>query len=167
MSGDTSAVVEDFDGPGGEAHFDLLANEPMWNAVEVPLDLDVIVDVHAGALALRVLVAGRGQRPECRPVHGLEQRTACALEFLEGTIVERIQETPDLAVEIGQAEERVVPQRRQDPSLDDLNRGLNLSLVTWFARTSGQYRRAVVNGEFLVRGVDVWIVATRSRHTGA
>ena len=129
VGGNASTVVEDLHGLGREAYLDLLANELIGHAVEVATDLDVIVDVHTCALSFGELVAGRRQRPEGWPVHSFEEGPTRALELLEGTIIECIEEPADLAIELPQAEEGVVTQRREDPAFDDLNARLDLGFV--------------------------------------
>ena len=44
MHGDPLALDEDLHGAAGEPHLDLAAREAVGNAVEVTLDLDVVVD---------------------------------------------------------------------------------------------------------------------------
>lgn len=62
MGGHAPTTVQTLDGRGGDAHLDLLPHQGMGHAVEVALDLDVVVDVHPGELEARHLVAARGQR---------------------------------------------------------------------------------------------------------
>ena len=64
MHPDPRAAVKDFERGGGEAHVDGLLNQPMRHGVEVVLDIDVVIDVHAHLAPLGVDEAFRGQGPE-------------------------------------------------------------------------------------------------------
>jgi hypothetical protein len=60
MTGDPFADVEDLDGGGGEAGLERPSGEVMGDAVEVPVDLHMVVEAGAAALPLGILV-GRGR----------------------------------------------------------------------------------------------------------
>jgi hypothetical protein len=62
MRGNALAVVEDLDGPLGQARPDLLAQEPVGHRVVVAVDLDMVVEPDRALLPLRVDVRGGGQR---------------------------------------------------------------------------------------------------------
>src|SRR5579872_4342159 len=59
-----------------------------------------------------------------------------------------------------------MPQRRHDPTLDDLHSGFNLGLVARFVRPRGQHAHAVVHGQFVISAVEVGLVATGAIHAG-
>lgn len=59
-------------------------------------------------------------------------------------VVQRVEQHADRRVEFGQGEEPLVSQPGQDPALDDLDANLDLGLVTRFAGSGRQDRRAVV-----------------------
>ena len=67
---------------------------------------------------------------------------------------------PQGGVELGQAEERAVTKRREDPALDALHGDFDLGLVARLAHPRRQDRHAVVLGEVLVARVEVRLVAT-------
>ena len=50
MGGDALAAVEYFDGAGGVTGFELLTGELVGNAVIVPVDFDVIIDIGSDCL---------------------------------------------------------------------------------------------------------------------
>ena len=66
MTGDALAAVEDLDGHGGVAHVELAVEQSIRNAVVVPFDFDVIVDVDARLFPL-------GKRSRLRRVEDVEQ----------------------------------------------------------------------------------------------
>src|SRR5579863_8459266 len=57
VRGNTYSAMKDLHRSGREARFQLLAGELIRHAVQVPLDLDVIVDVGPDSFPLRELVA--------------------------------------------------------------------------------------------------------------
>ena len=79
--------------------------------------------------------------------------------FLNGLLVQRGQQRPDGLAEFAEREERLVAQRRHDPALDVLDRGLHLRLVPRSPGPRRQHRGSVVGGQFLVRRVQVRLVA--------
>lgn len=64
-----------------------------------------------------------------------------------------------MASRFTEREERLVARRRHDPALDVLDGGLRLRLVPGLARPRREHGRPVVGGEFLVRGVQIRLVA--------
>jgi hypothetical protein len=129
VRGDPAVTEQDLDHALGQADIDLLAHVDMGHAVVVALDLDVVVDVDPGLLPGRQLVRPLRKRPERRPVQLLEQRAARARQLLERPLVQQLEEPADLAVQLPQAEERLLAEPGQDPALDDLNARLGLCLV--------------------------------------
>jgi len=117
MGGDAATVVEDLDAAGGDTNLDRPADELVGDAVEMPQGLDVVVDIGPRRTTLGDLERSRRQSLQCRSLEGLELRAPASLELLKRAVVQNVQETADLDVELGQTEERVVAQRRQDPSL--------------------------------------------------
>jgi hypothetical protein len=72
------ATQEDLDGPGGDPRLDFLANQAVWNAVVVLGDLDMVVEIDATALPLRVLVGLLRQRQRGRNVPIRRYASVCA-----------------------------------------------------------------------------------------
>ncbi|PYR98479.1 MAG: hypothetical protein DMG12_22795 [Acidobacteria bacterium] len=60
MTGDALAAVEDLDGHRRAARVELAVKESIRNAVVMPFDFDVIVDVHARLFPLGKLVGFGG-----------------------------------------------------------------------------------------------------------
>ena len=120
---------------GRDPDVDALADELIGHAVVVAVDLDVVVDVDRGLLPGRVLVGRRGQRSQRRPVE--LPRTARAgdpASFLNGRSLSHASRSRDRGVRLGEAEERAVAQRGEDPALGDQDAGLDLRLVPGLAR---------------------------------
>ena len=73
MHPDPRASLKDFDGRGRESKIDGLVNEPMRHGVEMALDVDVIVDVHARLAPFGVDEALGRQRPQRRLIEAREE----------------------------------------------------------------------------------------------
>jgi hypothetical protein len=115
--------------------------------------------MYFGLAPLAELVGSRRQGLEGRPLELLESSAAVALDLLERTAVESLDESGNGAVQLADREERLVTKTRQDPALDHQHAGLDLGLVAGFTCTRGQHRELIVLGKILVRPVDVRIVA--------
>ena len=140
----------------------------MWHAVEVTLELDVVVDVDLDGLPAtddEVLCRQRSQR---RSIQLLEGAASAAWQLLERPLVEIDQQQANRLVELVQGEEAPVAQPRQDPALHQQHRALDLGLVTRVRGPSGQDGAAVVLGELLVAAVGLGVVAvgTPDQRTG-
>ena len=132
----------------------------MRHAVVVAVELDVVVDVDAGALEAR-------DRPCAWPAAAAapaRSRASKALarqpgSFLNGALVQIDQQLGDRRVELGQAEEAPVAQAREDPALDDLHPDFDLGLVARMRRARRQHRHVVVVAELLDQAVHDRLVA--------
>jgi hypothetical protein len=109
VGGDALAGLEQFDGGCGVAGLELLSGELIRNAVVMPVDLDVIVDVGADRFPFRHYVALVRQRLKGRAIHLQEQRGPGALAFAEAPVVETIEQRFDGVVQLGDREEPAVP----------------------------------------------------------
>lgn len=128
VGGDPSAIVEDLDRAAADSHLHRLTRQYVGDAVVVAKHIDVVIDVHARLLPLRVFVTGLGQRREGGAVQRLEETAAGAVDLLEAPIVEKVQETANLPVQLGEGEEGLIPQACQDPALDQENPASTLAL---------------------------------------
>ena len=72
VHGDPLAPGEDLDGAPGEAHLDLGAREAIGNAVEMALDIDVIIDADPAHAPFGEDIRLDRQRLERRPVEFFE-----------------------------------------------------------------------------------------------
>ena len=117
MRGDPLALQEDLDGARRQPHLDLAAGEAVGHAVEVRLDLDVVIDADAAQPPFGEDIGLAGQRLEVRPVEFLEQRAAGDAEPPDRTLlVELPQHLADRRVEFGQAVEAAMAQPAQAAS---------------------------------------------------
>ena len=131
----------------------------MRHGVVVLLVLHVVVDMDGHRLDVDILVRLWGQRLQGRFVEGLKGRVARAGPALEGPVVEVFKQGGDMAVQLIEGEELMMPQAGQDPALRQQHTLLGLGLVARFAWPRRQDGRLVVLGPLLVAGVDVGIVA--------
>ena len=60
-----------------------------------------------------------------------------------------------------------MPQRRHDPTLDDLHSGFDLGLVAGLVGPRGQHAHPVVHGQFVIGAVQIGLVAAGPLHAGA
>ena len=134
-------------------------HELIRHAVEVVVDLDVIVDVDATRLPFRQLVARARQRPERGPIELLEERAPADAGDLHRAVVDGVDALANGGVQIGEREEGAVPQRREDPALGDLDTHLDFGFVGRRRDARGNHHRAVVAGELGVGAVDLRLVA--------
>ena len=116
VDSDPLPLMHHLDGGGGDAQLQDLPHQGMGNAVEALVHLDVVVDAGLRLAPLGVRVVVLGQRLERRPVQGLEQVLAALGASLEGPLVERGQQLGDGGIQLGQGEERAMPQPGQDPA---------------------------------------------------
>ncbi|MCY1369081.1 hypothetical protein D9M69_561000 [compost metagenome] len=133
----------------------------------MPLDLDVVVDMHPRLLPLGIDVGLFRQRAQHGPIQGLEGRVPGARQLAKRSAVEPLQQHGDGAVEFIQGKELAVAQGGEDPALDHLHADLGLGLVAWFAGSRRHHRHAVVLGQVTVAGVDVRLVAMALAHRAA
>ena len=86
--------------------------------------------------------------------------------FLNGLVIELIQQFPDCRVELCEAEKGAVPEGRQNPPLHELDPGLYLRFVFWFSDTGGNDRGPIVNRQLLIGAIDAWLIAAGLGNTG-
>jgi hypothetical protein len=72
------AVQENLDGPGSDPGLNVLTDETVRNAVVVLGDLDVIIEIDATALPLRILLGLVRQRQQGRAIELVEELTPAA-----------------------------------------------------------------------------------------
>src|SRR6266446_5803370 len=141
------AAQENLDGPGGDARLDFLTDETMRNAVVVLGDLDMIIEIDAAALPLRILVRLVRQRQQRRTIEFIEQLPPAASPAPQRAIVEIGKKAADRFIEGRQREEAAVPQPRQNPATDDLDSHLDFRFVLRMVWPRWRYCGAVVASE--------------------
>ena len=116
-----AAANEDLDRARTDADIGPLAHELEWNAVVVAVDLEVIVDADHGPLPGGELVGPRRERAESWSIDRLKDAAPAPFELAEGPVVEPFEPFPNGGIGLGETEERPVAQRREDPTLGDLD----------------------------------------------
>ena len=164
MHPDPRAALKDFDGRGREADVDGLVNEPMRHRVEMALDVDVVVDVHARLAPFGVDEALGRQRPQRRLIEAREEIAAGGPAVaLHRPGVEIREQLADPGVQRGEREEGLMAQPREDPALGDLDGHFDFGFVARFRRSRRQNRRRVVRRPLFVRPLEDRFVAARRR----
>src|SRR3984885_12271131 len=147
VRGDALAAQENLDGPCGDSRLDLLVYETVRNAVVVLGDLDMIVEIDAAALPLRILVGLVREGQQCRAIEFVEELVPAASPAGRRALGEIDQKAADRLVESCKREEAAVPQPRQNPAADDLPPHLNFGFVLWMMWACRRYGGAVMAGE--------------------
>ena len=140
------------------------------HGVVMPLDFDVVIEADLAFLPFRVEVRFHRQRLERRPLEFFEQLSARAAEPADRPLlVEPFEQIADRCVQLGQAVEPLMAQSRQNPSLDDENRRLDLGLgegrrlqVVWVRPAS----RCASRIPFIRCTVATFELICRRRHWG-
>jgi hypothetical protein len=96
----------------------------------VAVDLEVVVDVDLGAQPLGVLVGPGRQGAQGGAIELLEQGLPGPWQLLEGPSVQPGEALGDGGVGLGEAEERAMAERREDPALGLQDTGFDLGLVS-------------------------------------
>ena len=161
MAGDAGAAIEHLDGSLGSPHLDDLTDHAGWNRVKVSRDFDVVIRRHAGTTPLGILIGLGRQRHQGRPIDGVEELAAAGAELAHQAGVELVDQDADRDVQLGEREEAPIAQPRQNPSLDDKNRRLDLGFIARLAWPCRHDGGAVMGREILVSPVNPWLVAAR------
>lgn len=159
-------VIEDFQGVFGRAEVDFLVDQGVGHAVEVFLELDMVVNVHPGFLPEGKFVGLSREGSQRRPVQGLEEFAAGLAEVPHFPIVEVAQQLSNAGVQVRQTEEGPIAQAGRDPALDDLDADFHFGFVLGFAHPGWDHGDPVVLGEILVSRIEVRFVATRALDPG-
>jgi hypothetical protein len=125
----------------------------------VSLDIDVIIDADAAYAPLGEHIRLARQWLERRAVELFEQLSTRAAETADWSLfVERFEQLIDRRVQIGQTVELSMAQPRQDPSLDDEHRRLDLGFVARPAWPGRQDGGAVMRRHLGIGSVDLRLV---------
>src|SRR3954452_17649137 len=96
-----------------------MADQLIGNAVIMPVDLDVIIDVGANAFPLGYLIAFPGQRLQCRPVQFGEQRGPRAVPFSKAAMIQALEQLCNRLVDLGHRRESLMAESGDNPALDN------------------------------------------------
>ena len=112
MDGDPLTFDKNLDSPTGEANLDLGTSEAVGNAVEVLVDLDVIIDADPADTPLRKDVRVDRQRLELGPIEFFEQLPARAAKPAQRLfLIEPFEQLGDRRIELGKAVEPPMARR--------------------------------------------------------
>src|ERR1700760_2612151 len=121
--------MKDLHRRGREACLQLLTGELIRHAVQVAIDLDVIVDIDPNSFPLCELIAFRRQRLQRRAIDLGKQTGATSVTLAKTPMIELLEEFGNGFVQLRDTEELTMPQRRNNPALGDQNRIFSLGLV--------------------------------------
>jgi hypothetical protein len=136
MDGNPLAFDENLHGAVSEPHLDFAAGIAVGNAVEVVLDLDMVVDADAPPAPLRELIPLYRQGLERRSIKLFQELST---GFIEATdwpfFVEAPKHIPDRRVHLREVMEDAVAQTADEPALDDEHGTFNFRLVAGTPRS--------------------------------
>src|SRR6266436_886973 len=137
MHGDPLAFDEDLDRARGQTCFDLGASEAVRHAVEVLVELDVVIDADTAQAPLGQDIRFDRQGFEVRPIEFFEKLPARSTEPAQHPLlVEAHHQIGDDGVQFGQTVEAAVAQASEQPALDNTHASLDLGLVARPPRSS-------------------------------
>src|SRR5271154_1853674 len=155
MSGNPLALEKDLNSARRQPHLDLAAGKAVGDAVEMALELDMVVDADPADPPLGKAIRLRRQRLEFGPVQLFEQRSEGDTEAPDPTfVIELAQQLADCRIEFSQTVEAAVAQAAEQPSLDDQHRDFDLRLIARPARPCRQDRGVVVGRHLGVGSID-------------
>ncbi len=167
VTGHASVLREDLHHVRASAHVEDTTHQVVGDAVEITINLQVVVETHLGLGPGGEVVTRGGQRAKRRLVDLGKQQSARALHLLEGSLVDHLHQLTNAFVERPERREALLAQAHDDPALCNLHRDFDLGLVAGFVGSRRNDHDAVVLGHFLVGGVDVRFVAVRLRDARA
>src|SRR5271169_1740001 len=145
MSSDPLALQKDLNSARRQPNLDFAAGKAVGDAVEMALELDMVVDADPADPPLGKAIGLPRQRVEVGPIELFEQRPAGDTEApVRAFVIELPQQLADCRIEFSQTVEATVTQAAEQPSLDDQHRDFDPSL-RWgrlFALSRGRRGRA-------------------------
>src|SRR2546423_12724892 len=160
MSSDPLTLQKDLNSARRQPHLDLAAGKAVRNAVEMALELDMVVDADPTNAPLGKAIGLRRQRVEVGPFELLEQCPAGETEPPDRAfVVELPQQLADRGIEFSQTVEATVAQAAEQPSLDDQHRDFDLRLVARPARSCRQDRGIIMGRHLGVGSIDLRLAA--------
>jgi len=159
MGGNHLPFVRDLYGPLGDAQGDFLVDQGVRRRVEVLVVFDVVIDVDPAGLQAGEFIGCRRQGLQGRAIDRFVQLPAGLLQVLHRAAVEFLQQLADGPVQVDQIEKGLVAQPGQDPTLHDLHANFRFGFIPRTADSGRDDGKAVVLGQLLVAGVQVWLVS--------
>ena len=123
--------MQHFDYLRGEPHIELVFHQGIRDGVIMPLDIDMVIDIDAGAFPLGVFIRLGRQGTQCRAVNGGKQAVSRPRQLLEGARVEHAQEGRNRFIGLRERKEGVVAKPSENPALDHLHTHFHFGLVSW------------------------------------
>jgi hypothetical protein len=111
MGSDTLAAMEYFDSGCGVTGIELLTGELIRNAVVVPVNLNVIIDVGPDCFPFGHHVALGRQGLKSGSIDAFKQRSSRAFTFAERPLIQAFQQFLNRLIELGNSEELAMPER--------------------------------------------------------
>lgn len=147
----------------GEVH--LLFHQTIGHTVEVAGKLDMVIDMHPGFLPVGKLVGAFRQGQHGRQVEFRKAALPATGQLLEGVEVQEGKAFPNGGIGFGQAEERSLPEARQDETLGDQHSAFDL--VLGMTHTGRNNSGTVMLCKFGVRPVQLRLIATGFVYCGS
>src|SRR5271169_2444660 len=136
MSSDPLALQKDLNSARRQPNLDFASGKAVRDAVEMALELDMVVDADPADPPLGKAIGLRRQRVEVGPIELFEQRPAGDTEAPDRAfVIELPQQLADCRIEFSQTVEAMVTQAAEQPSLDDQHRDFDLRLIARPARS--------------------------------
>src|SRR5271165_5281278 len=161
------SLVEDLYRDRCRSNFDRFANQAVSHAVEVVIEGDVVVDVYSCVRPLAHVEWFGRQGKHGGTLDVFEYARARSVTLFETSMIQLFQQFPDRTVQILQPEEGAMTQRGDDPAFCYEHPGLYLGLVPWLVGACRDNSDAVIHRHFLVRRVQIRIIAARAAHSSS
>ena len=158
MDADALTAMEDLDGARGDPHVDLGANERVRDRIEEVMDLDVIVEIDAGAPPFRELPIVGGQVVESAALDLLEQLAPAQAEIAHRALVHALHDQRDGLVAFGEREERQPPQPPENVGLRKSDSGLDFRFIPRLFRTGREDADRIMRRHRAIGAVDLGII---------
>src|SRR5205085_6941614 len=139
MSSNPLALQKDLNSARRQPNLDFAAGKAVGHAVEMALELDMVIDADPANAPFGKAIELRRQRVEVGPIELLEQCPAGDTEAPDRAfVVELPQQLADRGIEFSQTIEATVAQAAEQPPLDDQHRDFDFGLVTRPTRSRWQ-----------------------------
>ena len=113
--------MEDLHRPSRAASIDLLADQLIRRAVGMTAQFDVIIQIDTRLFPLRIHERMQWQRLQRWSIDTLIQLGPRTGKLAKGPLIQLLNQLQDGLVQVIQTEELALAQRRQHPTLNDLN----------------------------------------------
>ena len=155
MQGDLLVLVQNAYDLGADLQGDFLFDQLIRHRIEVPLILDVIVEMHPCLFNFRVFIRGRRQCLEGGFIELKVLRKSCAWPLFKGAAVKLIKQLTDCAIERSHRKKLAMTQTHQYPALDHLHAHLHFGFVLGFIRARRDDGDLIMRRQLLVSGIEV------------